>query len=161
MNKDRLEIGLDCTHVKGSEAVCLDCFYNVVDQLEAQVKVERSEVERLRGELRDELEMTDEIIKKNAVDYMTALTTIATLRGEIDDRKNWVSGAWANSQRLAIDNLVEEAEEKDAIITTLRGLLETADRLYTTSGLLAQHSDCGPWINSVRKAIAPGSKEEK
>ena len=48
MSEDRLEIGLDCTHVEEPETICLDCFYNVIDQLEAQLRMERSEVDRLR-----------------------------------------------------------------------------------------------------------------
>lgn len=49
------------------------------------------------------------------------LTEIERLRGEADDKKNWVSGAWAHSQQIVIDNLVNEAEQKDTTITMLRG----------------------------------------
>jgi hypothetical protein len=46
------------------------------------------------------------------------------------------------------------AERIRAAAPDLLAALKEADRLYSSCGLQAEHRDCGPWINSVREAIA-------
>ena len=40
-----------------------------------------------------------------------------------------------------------------AAFPVMLAALKEADRLYSSYGLVADHKDCGPWINSVRDAI--------
>lgn len=51
--------------------------------------------------------------------------------------------------------LIDDAKDLSQEIRNLKEILKEADRIYSTYGLLAQSSDCGKWINSVRKAISP------
>lgn len=53
---------------------------------------------------------------------------------------------------VARDNLRLRAE-----VEALRKLLQQADALYASYGLLAQRPECGPWINAVRAALGESS----
>ncbi len=54
----------------------------------------------------------------------------------------------------------QEARANAALFTAAPELLDAlkeSERLYSSYGLLAQHPECGKWINAARAAIAKAS----
>ena len=112
MGKDRLGIELDCNHVQEPGAICLDCFYNVVDQLEAQLRVERDEVKRLEAQY-----------VADGKHIQSAETEIDRLRGDLVAQDE-VHQAWMTMAKEHIEQSVQGERELRATIATLREALE-------------------------------------